>query len=95
MPQKIRAALESARLTPSSNAPSGSSTTAAHDASVGHPEYGTKATFADLVTETDTAVERFIFESLRARYPNHVYVCLPNLLILQPENLTCIYTPMQ
>ena len=33
-----------------------------------------KATCADLVTETDKAVEKLIFDTLRTHFPNHRFV---------------------
>jgi fructose-1,6-bisphosphatase/inositol monophosphatase family enzyme len=33
-----------------------------------------KSSFADLVTETDKAIEEFVFSELRRQYPNHRFV---------------------
>lgn len=33
-----------------------------------------KQSYADLVTETDQNVEKFVFESLKKLYPNHKFI---------------------
>lgn len=34
----------------------------------------TKESFADLVTETDKNVERFVFQELKIRFPHHKFI---------------------
>lgn len=43
----------------------------------------TKESFADIVTETDQAVERFIINSIKEKYPEHKYVSGNKIDIVQ------------
>lgn len=46
--------------------------TSAKPAAAGH---GTKKNSADLVTETDQAVEKMVSTELKAKYPDFEYAC--------------------